>query len=1323
MIANRTSDWGLRACASLDIRRKRRLRTRQECTTNSLDALVVVTANTGTLRPGQIRCKRNLATDGLTPRAVEIDGVMSEAAVHVIGLQEARIPGSGWIRGPTFDMYRSSSDSRGCDGSQLWINRSLKARVKATRANHPRLVTTVASISDITFGFVVAHAPIEAADYEDKRTFYEYLELELEAARKASSVTILLIDANGTVGTSTSLSTGDIGAEKETANGNLLRTHCDAWGLCLANTWFGRHTTWENTTGHRRRIDYVAVDSRFKSALKDSWILDADIAPGGRPDHSAVAVSLDMKILAGLIAEDRDLAKQPKPCLNIDADSLHDRGRIVAFQRSMRHHVVDEHGDLDQEVEKWTTAVQAAAGELFARQSRPKCKPWIDTETWQLMCEVKALRQRLRSWTLTLRASLLRQCLLVWRGHLSTWRAYCEARWRLNMERKLESICDIEVARAHVNIRRTVRFKNRAVVAARRSAFEKLAARADYAAKFGNMSQLYKMAVTVGGRQPRPHAGIEDENGVLLTDTAAVEQRWVRHYCDVLAATPHLDSEVACPVGRPTTEKRLTTSWSEVHNDIQDMNGRKATGLDRISASLLQAGGWIISSQIHSLLSMCYSSCTVPSLWRGGRMTNVPKKGSPHSCDNWRGILVNSHVAKLVATKIYRVVQDEYASFVGCSQFGATARMGTALAGHTLRQTMEIAKQRNWSVLLVFCDLSKAFDKLVRETVFGWSDDVEPEHRFQRLLDLGLDEHTAVKLQEYIDKNGTAMSQAGASPEAVDLMRSLHSAAWFQVGAESATPVVTKRGGRQGCKLGPLVFNMGYELPLDIIRRKLSEAGYGVHISGGESCPWAPSAAAVLHFSSAPDRWSGRPLIDVVYVDDVGFIVMCATPYQMHKATPTILATIADTFDMFGMELNYKKGKTEAFLVYRGRRQAHYKELLENDDFKLAVPGHPGKAVSVVTEYIHLGTCMDCDCNPNADVNRRVSSAMCSYVPIASVLARTATPVKTRLSLASSLVFTRLLFNVHTWNCITDWAWTKLCGVYHRVLRRISGAVRSASNHFTDADVRYKLNVPSLQHIVRRNRLIYLASLLRSPATHLKALVTVTQPDGGYQPWTQLVRSDLLSLWTHFQYKLQDLGHPLVFPHKWQNFMMEYPSAWKDIVNSWQDTSLLEHQLGSGRKRRRKEKEGGDIAYKYVCPSCPAAFYSAQGLSMHRRMAHNFQTQPKFYADADGICPACRKKFPTRLRLIAHLTDGRVRYGRIPCRSKLQRLTPLSSTRVAELDLLDAACRAQARKAGRSQPVVGGRKRKLLPVETPPSFKRYRIRTKSTCTWLVTSSV
>ena len=189
-----------------------------------------------------------------------------------------------------------------------------------------------------------------------------------------------------------------------------------------------------------------------------------------------------------------------------------------------------------------------------------------------------------------------------------------------------------------------------------------------------------------------------------------------------------------------------------------------------------------------------------------------------------------------MAAKIYiECWEIRYTQLVGATQFGATPRMGTALAGHTLCTAAETAKAFNWSYFLVFVDLTNAFDRLVRETIMGWSDDTEPQEQNGQLLNAGLSEGQALEIERCLDASGPALAQVGASPTAIDLLRSLHSGAWFQIGMGS-NPVVTQRGGRQGCKLGPLVFNCGYELPLACVRRKLQVSGLGMQLSGG--CPF-----------------------------------------------------------------------------------------------------------------------------------------------------------------------------------------------------------------------------------------------------------------------------------------------------------------------------------------------------------------------------------------------------------------------------------------------------------------------------------------------------
>eukprot|EP00973_Karenia_brevis_P085560 11870192-Karenia_brevis.AAC.1 len=62
------------------------------------------------------------------------------------------------------------------------------------------------------------------------------------------------------------------------------------------------------------------------------------------------------------------------------------------------------------------------------------------------------------------------------------------------------------------------------------------------------------------------------------------------------------------------------------------------------------------------------------------------------------------------------------------------------------------------------------------------------------------------------------------------MINSLHTNAWFKVG-DLPSVVVTSTGGRQGCRLGGIIFNGVYERALAQVRHKLREAGITLKLS------------------------------------------------------------------------------------------------------------------------------------------------------------------------------------------------------------------------------------------------------------------------------------------------------------------------------------------------------------------------------------------------------------------------------------------------------------------------------------------------------------
>ena len=104
----------------------------------------------------------------------------------------------------------------------------------------------------------------------------------------------------------------------------------------------------------------------------------------------------------------------------------------------------------------------------------------------------------------------------------------------------------------------------------------------------------------------------------------------------------------------------------------------------------------------------------------------------------------------------------------------------------------------NWSIAVVYVDLVKAFDRLVRELVMGWPEDGKSrDDRVAYLVGLGVAQEVAIEIVDTVEREGCAFAQMGAPDSVTQLARSLHSGAWFVVDA-SGRYLVARRGGGKG---------------------------------------------------------------------------------------------------------------------------------------------------------------------------------------------------------------------------------------------------------------------------------------------------------------------------------------------------------------------------------------------------------------------------------------------------------------------------------------------------------------------------------------------
>ena len=185
------------------------------------------------------------------------------------------------------------------------------------------------------------------------------------------------------------------------------------------------------------------------------------------------------------------------------------------------------------------------------------------------------------------------------------------------------------------------------------------------------------------------------------------------------------------------------------------------------------------------------------------------------------------------------------------------------------------------------------------------------------------------------------------------------------------------------------------------------------------------------------------------------------------------------------------------------------------------MPLHDGRLLSIVRSYVHLGTLTTPSGSYAQEVSRRTQSMLHAYLPLAkSTFGEPSFPIKTRLVLADSLLFTRLTFALGSWDPLPLGLKRSMEAARMRVFRMILGEFRKEGG-LSDRAVREKLGVCSFDDLVRRHRLLYASRVARKAPSLLHA--PLQNVGGAMIPWTKALVDDLAALKRAAPKKLEEL--------------------------------------------------------------------------------------------------------------------------------------------------------------------------------------------------------
>eukprot|EP00973_Karenia_brevis_P065142 9044142-Karenia_brevis.AAC.1 len=121
-----------------------------------------------------------------------------------------------------------------------------------------------------------------------------------------------------------------------------------------------------------------------------------------------------------------------------------------------------------------------------------------------------------------------------------------------------------------------------------------------------------------------------------------------------------------------------------------------------------------------------------------------------------------------------------------------------------------------------------------------------------------------------------------------------------------------------------------------------------------------------------------------------------------------------------------------------------------------------------------------------------------------------------------------------------------------RVLRAVLGCQRYDKKCSTsNVDVRRALGWPSIECLITRRRLKYLATLCQRKPASLWALLgcSASAREHCPLPWVNLVLADLQALYAFHDCKLAQLGPPKANTEAWVRFMVSWPFEWRQLVD------------------------------------------------------------------------------------------------------------------------------------------------------------------------------
>lgn len=265
----------------------------------------------------------------------------------------------------------------------------------------------------------------------------------------------------------------------------------------------------------------------------------------------------------------------------------------------------------------------------------------------------------------------------------------------------------------------------------------------------GDIGKVWKVINTaIGGKYPNKDVLVlKDVDGRDVSDPSEVSRIFNKYFSEVgtsLSATikKHRNDDINMfqTLHQHRFFKFSRTSSTEVMDVIQDLDIKKASGIDGIPPAVIKNSAKEISHVLSNIFNKMIIDGVYPKLLKLQKTTPIHKKGDPKNVSNYRPIAVLPVINKCFEKLIYKRILEhlDETNFLYGKQFGFRRGVGTMEACIDLID--KICENINKKQLVggIFLDLTKAFDTIDHGILL------------QKLSLLGLDDISLKLMHSYL---------------------------------------------------------------------------------------------------------------------------------------------------------------------------------------------------------------------------------------------------------------------------------------------------------------------------------------------------------------------------------------------------------------------------------------------------------------------------------------------------------------------------------------------------------------------------------------------